>query len=67
MITINYLKTIYIRFQYNESNIINDDSYIIDVTDDESMVIYNAGEFAIEIAKFKNMIDVVKYVKEHTC
>jgi len=34
MVTINYIKTIYIRFQYNENDVINNDSYIIDVTED---------------------------------
>lgn len=33
------------------------------ITEDESMVMYNAEEFAIEIAKFKNQIDAVEYVK----
>lgn len=33
------------------------------ITEDESMVMYNAEEFAIEIAKFKNLIDAVEYVK----
>lgn len=62
MITINYIKTIYIRFQYNENDVINDDSYIIDVTEKNCMVMYK-DEITIEIATFKQLIDAVEYVK----
>ena len=63
MITINHIKTIYIRFNHNNTDVIKLDSYIISITEDESMVMYNAEEFAIEIANFKNLIDAVEYVK----
>jgi len=62
MIAINYIKTIYIRFQYNENDVINDDSYIIDVTEENSMVMYK-DEITTEIATFKQMLDAVEYVK----
>ncbi|RKS87350.1 hypothetical protein DES39_0571 [Orbus hercynius] len=62
MITINYLKTIYIRFQYNKHDIINNDSYIIDVVENDHMIMYK-DEITIEIARFKQLIDAVEYVK----
>jgi len=52
-------KTIYIRFQYNENDVINDDSYIIDVTEENSMVMYK-DEITTEIATFKQMLDAVE-------
>lgn len=62
MIIINYIKTIYIRFTYHENENINHDSYIIDVASDDCMVMYK-DEITIEIARFKELIDAVEYVK----
>lgn len=62
MITINYLKPIYIRFSHDKEHEINNDSYIIDVVEDDHMVMYK-DEITIEIARFKNLFDAVEYVK----
>lgn len=62
MIIIYYFKPIYIRINHNENDVIDDDSYVISVSEDESMVMYK-DEIIIEIAKFKQLIDAVEYVK----
>lgn len=62
MITIYYFKPIYIRINHNDNDVINDDSYVISVSEDECMVMYK-DEIIIEIAKFKQLIDAIEYVK----
>lgn len=51
MITIKYSKTIYIRFSHDAEHVINNDSYIIDVVENDHMVMYK-DEITIEIARF---------------
>lgn len=62
MITIKYSKTIYIRFSHDTEHVINNDSYIIDVVENDHMVMYK-DEIMIEIARFKHLIHAVEYVK----